>query len=74
MHHHQLLQTLFDIFSRDRAGCQAHLDFVLEGSRDKLKMKAVRERVQRWLANQRNVSWLVHALELKTVNIIYVIG
>ena len=67
VHHRQCLQSIYDMFSRDRVVCQMHMNAVLEGTGKSLTVKAVRERQQRWLANQRNAHWVLGAMEMKTV-------
>jgi hypothetical protein len=49
IHHHQCLQSIYDMISRDKVVCQMHMDKVLEGTGESLKVKAMRERQQRWL-------------------------
>jgi hypothetical protein len=66
IHHRQCLQSTCDMFSRDRVGCQTHVDAVLEGTGKSLTVKAARERQQRWLAKQRNAHWVLEAMEMKT--------
>jgi hypothetical protein len=48
VHCHQCLQSIYDMFtSRDRVVChQMHMDKVLEGTGESLKVKAMRERQQ----------------------------
>ena len=42
------------------------MGIVLEDTDRHLRIKVVRERPQRWLANQRNASWVIEALEIET--------
>jgi hypothetical protein len=44
IHHRQCMQSIYDMFSRDRGVCQSHMDKVLEGTGESLKVKAMRER------------------------------
>ena len=62
-HHRQLLQSLYDLFTLDRLKHQALMDKLMENSSGKITIKTMRERVQRWLANQRNSSWVVDTLQ-----------
>ena len=64
IHHCQLLQSLHDLFSQDRIGMQEHMEIIL-GGQQQLKIKTMRERIQRWLVNQRNASWVLEALSIK---------
>jgi hypothetical protein len=66
IHHRQCMQSIYDMFSRDRVVCQSHMDKVLEGAGGSLKVKALRERQQQWLANQHNAHWVLEAMDLKT--------
>jgi hypothetical protein len=68
VHHRQCMQSIYDMFSRDRVVCQSHMDKVLEGTWQSLKVKAMRERQQRWLANQMNAQWVLEAMDLKTAD------
>ena len=43
---------------------QQHMDVIL-GGKQKLKIKTMRERIQQWLGNQRNASWVLDALSIK---------
>ena len=63
VHHRQLLQSIHDMFTQDRIGMQKHMDIILAGKQ--LKIKTMRERIQRWLANQGNASWVLDALSIK---------
>ena len=65
LHHRQLIQSFFDIFVRDRSGCQSAMNYVLEGTGESLIVTASRERQQRWLVNQRSATWLIKALNTK---------
>ena len=62
-HHRQLLQSLYDLFILDRFKHQALMDKLMENSSGKITIKTMRERVQRWLANQRNSSWVLDTLQ-----------
>jgi len=42
------------------------MDKLLEDSSKSIPIKTMRERVQRWLANQRNSSWVVETMKEKT--------
>jgi hypothetical protein len=59
------MQSTYDMFSRDRVVCQSHMDKVLEGTGESLKVKAIRERQQRWLANPQKAHWVLEAMDLK---------
>ena len=65
-HHRQLLQNLHDLLQIDRLKHQALMDKLMENSSTTITIKTMRERVQRWLANQRNSSWVVETLEEKS--------
>ena len=65
-HHRQLLQNLHDLLQIDRLKHQALMDKLMENSSTTITIKTMRGRVQRWLANQRNSSWVVETLEEKS--------
>ena len=44
---------------------QEFMDDLLVNSHVKIKIKVMRERQQRWLANQRNASWVIETLRHK---------
>ena len=68
IHNQQCFQNLYDIYSKDREGGQQFVDEVLSDSPDKLKIKAVCESQQQWLANQRNATWVLYYLSFRTSN------
>ena len=49
----------------DRSKHQALMDKLLKNSSTTIAIKTLRERVQRWLANQRNSSWVVEIMQEK---------
>ena len=64
-HHRQLLQSLYDLFQLDKLKYQGLMDELLDGSGNQIVIKVMRERVQRWLANQKNASWVVETMQIK---------
>ena len=65
VHHRQLLQSLHSLRYADSAYAQARLEEIYEGVA-KFKLKTWRERVQRWLVNQRNAKYVLWMLTHKT--------
>ena len=62
-HHHQLLQSIFDVVKGRKPLAQAVMDKVLEGAAgDKIIIKVAHERQQHWNVNQelskRYLKWL----------------
>ena len=63
IHHRQTLMTMHSLHSDDRDFSQAMMDRVMAGCR-RVKLKARRERQQRWLVNQRVARWAVSLLDV----------
>ena len=66
MHHSQLLQSIHSLHSADVAFSQSKMDDVMKGSGMRVKISSKRERVQRWMVNQRNVKITLQMLESVT--------
>ena len=66
VHHRQAMQTLYDLIICDEAMAQVICDEVLEKYSDELKyiIKAMRERMQRWLTNGRNAKHILEGYDL----------
>ena len=65
-HHRQLLQSIHDLLQLDKLKHQGLIDEVLkDNNHESIKIHTMRERVQRWLANQRNASWILEMLQRK---------
>ncbi len=54
VHHRQLLQSIHSLHSSDKAFSQKMMDRVMAGATESVRVTSKRERVQRWLVNQRN--------------------
>ena len=63
-HHRQLLQSIHDLFHLDKLKHQGLMDELLSDSSKSINVRTMRERVQRWLANQRNSSWVVETMQM----------
>ena len=53
-HHRQALQSIHDLHKANKPLSQAFMNEVMSGTNKIVTMKTKRERVQRWLVNQRN--------------------
>ena len=62
-HHRQLLQSIYDLHMIDQSLSQGLMDLLVGDSR--INVKVMRERVQRWLVNQRNSSWVIEMMDEK---------
>ena len=67
-HHRQCMQSIYDLMKIDPITHQALMDELLEATDMNIKIKVMRERVQQWLANQRNASWIVEMYNQKIDN------
>ena len=54
IHHRQLLQSIHSLHSSDKPFSQKLMDRAMEGTSKFVRVTSKRERVQRWLVNQRN--------------------
>ena len=70
IHHHQLLQSLYDLNSRDTLYLQLLMDEICEKYqvKEKIIIKMTKERVQRWLVNQRHAKWLLKTMSITVPN------
>ena len=53
------MQQIYNLFKLDPLTYQGFMEEIVEGEDIKVSIKVLRERMQRWLANQRNASWIV---------------
>ena len=64
-HHRQLLQSIYDAYSNDPVLAHAIMEKLMKGFPEPIRIKIRRERIQRWLANQKQASWVMEAMDLK---------
>ena len=63
-HHRQLLQSIHDMRKIDPVVAQNAMDKVM-GGKDLLRLRTTRERMERWLVNQRQAAWVLSAMQRK---------
>ena len=67
MHHRQFLQSIHSLHSADKEYSQSILDSIMTGVKSFI-LTTKRERVQRWLVNQRNAKKTLEMLAKKTAD------
>ena len=68
VHHHQLLQSIHSLHLVDPSYSQAIMDEVMTGSGETVHLTTKRERVQRWLVNQRNAQKTLEMMQKLTAD------
>ena len=68
VHHRQLLQSIHSLHSSDNNYSQAVMDEVMDGTNERVRITSKRERVQRWLVNQRNSMETLEMIKKETTD------
>ena len=68
VHHRQLLQSIHSLHYLDKAYSQAVMDECMKDAPEQVRVTSKRERVQRWLVNQRNAKSTLEMLQKSTTD------